>query len=182
MEKLKPFKSNHFVATERIWEMPSVDTFKMSKLREWILKWFQGRVLNVFGGKTKLDEYYLGEIIHNDLNKEIDADTHYDACFIDRYFQTESFDTIILDPPYSMYQAVHSYEGVRCQDITRVRVACDKLLRNGGIVISFGWNSVGMPSKYGYRKLAICIVSSGGSHNDIIITVDRKIKGVLRNV
>lgn len=167
------------VAIERIWGMPSIDTFKMKKLRQWILKWCQGRILNVFGGRTRLSEYN-GEILHNDLNQEIEADTHYDALFIDRYFEPESFDTIILDPPYSMFQAVHSYNGFRCQDITRVRKAIDKLLKNGGIVISLGWNSTGMSKKRGYEKLAICIVSSGGSHNDIIITVERKMKGVLK--
>ena len=166
-------------AIERLWEMPNTDTFKMKKLRMWILKFLMGRVLNAFGGNTRLDEYN-GEIVHNDINPKVDADTYYDALFIDKYFEPKSFDTIILDPPYSIFQAVHYYDDFRCQDITRVRNAVDKLLKNGGFVISLGWNSTGMGKKRGYEKLAILLVSCGGSHNDFIVTVERKMNGVLK--
>ena len=168
---------------EYLFEMPSVNTFTMPKLRKWVLGMCQGKVLNVFGGKTKLSRFYnKGKIIHNDLNPDIDSDTHYNAMEIDYFFPRSSFDTAILDPPYTMYQAVHSYDGYRCQDITRVRNAVDKLVRSGGIVISLGYNSTGMSHRRGYKKSALLIVNSGGSHNDTMVLVEKKVRKSLTEV
>jgi len=158
---------------ERIFEMPNTSTFEMLKLRKWLIEWCNGKILNVFGGKTKLVIPNC-EIIHNDINKNIESDTYIDALFIDKFFEHNTFNTIILDPPYTFFQTIHYYEGFRCQDITRVRNAVDKLLKKNGIVISLGYNSTGMNNKRGYKKLAILLVNCGGSHNDIIVLVERK--------
>ena len=164
---------------ERFFEMPSVDTFEMPKLRSWVLKQCSGKVLNLFGGKTKLDNYYSDEIIHNDINKDIEADFHYDATEIGNFFPQETFDSVIFDPPYTMYQAVHSYEGNMIQDITACRNSLTQLIKPGGIIISLGYNSTGMGKHRGFKKIKLLLVNNGGSHNDIIVLVERRVQAKL---
>jgi len=164
---------------ERFFEMPSVDTFEMPKLRTWVIKHCYGKTLNLFGGKTQLDKYYYGEIIHNDLNPEINADYHYDAVEIGKYFPEAFFDSVIFDPPYTMYQATHSYNGHMIQDITACRNSLHPLIKPGGIIISLGYNSTGMGHHRGYLKTNLLLVNNGGSHNDIIVLVEKKVQSKL---
>ena len=164
---------------ERFFEMPCIDTFEMPKLRTWVLKQCSGTVLNLFGGKTRLNNYYPNKIIYNDKNMEIDADYHYDALEIGSHFPEESFDSVIFDPPYTMYQAVHNYDGHMIQDITACRNSLSQLLKPGGIIISLGYNSTGMGKHRGYKKTKILLVNNGASHNDIIILVEKKVQSKL---
>lgn len=159
--------------------MPSIDTFQMPKLRTWVLKQCCGRTLNLFGGKTRLNKYYSGEIIHNDINPEIDADYHYDALEIGKHFPEEFFDSVIFDPPYTMYQAIHSYNGHMIQDVTACRNSLTPLLKSGGIIVSLGYNSTGMGNHRGFKKTKILLVNNGGSHNDIIVLVEKKVQSKL---
>ena len=87
---------------------------------------------------------------------------------------TEKYDLIILDPPFSFFQAVHSYQNVKMQDITRIKQLCDGLLTTNGVMIHCGFNSTGMGKKYGYVKEKLLLVNTGGSHNDFIILQERK--------
>lgn len=50
-----------------------------------------------------------------------------------------------------------------------------RIVKIGGKVISFGWNSGGIGRKYGFEILKILLVPHGGSHNDTICTVEIKI-------
>ena len=160
----------------RIFEMPNIYTFKMPKLRKFVLDNCSGNCLNVFGGIVRLEKKGVN-FVHNDLNYHLSPapDCSFDAMEIDKHFPENSFDTIILDPPYSMYQAIHSYKGIKCQDITRVKDAVNRLLKVNGIIITLGWNSTGMCKNRGFVIENILLVNSGGSHNDIIIVVERKI-------
>jgi len=45
----------------------------------------------------------------------------------------------------------------------------------GGIAISFGWNSNGFGKKLGFEIIEILIVPHGSSHNDTIVTIERKV-------
>ena len=49
-----------------------------------------------------------------------------------------------------------------------------RILRPNGIVISFGWNSAGIGKERGCEIVEILLVAHGGSHNDTIVTVERK--------
>jgi hypothetical protein len=42
----------------------------------------------------------------------------------------------------------------------------------------FGWNSSGIGIKRGFELIEVLLVCHGGSHNDTIVTVERKIKGL----
>lgn len=153
--------------------MGQTSTFNMPKLRKWVLGYCYGRVLNVFGGFVRLQKEDT-VFIHNDLEPLIDADCHYDAKDLDRFFPKESFDCAILDPPYTNFQAVHFYRGRMVKDISAVRDAVDKLIKSGGRVISLCYNTTGMSMQRGYQKEAILIVNMGGSHNDLLTLVERK--------
>ena len=51
------------------------------------------------------------------------------------------------------------------------------IIQPDGIVISFGWNTIGMGLKLGFRIEEILLVCHGGAHNDTICTVERKVNG-----
>ena len=176
-KRSKPLNITHedSCIIERFFEMPNIHTFQMPKLRKWMLQWMQGEVLNVFAGETKLKEY-PGKIIYNDINPNFKCDCHFDVSEIAEHFAAESFDTILFDPPYTHFQGVHYYEGKLCRDINRAKAQCDILLKHGGIAISFGYNSTGFGKKNGFKKKAILLVNCGAGHNDIIVTVERKIQ------
>lgn len=57
---------------------------------------------------------------------------------------------------------------------TNRKNACDRLLKNGGIAICCGWNTVGFGKERGYMLEEILMVCHGGAHNDTIVTVERK--------
>jgi hypothetical protein len=49
------------------------------------------------------------------------------------------------------------------------------VLLDNGIVLSFGWNTVGMGKKRGFEILEIMLVCHGGAHNDTICMAERRI-------
>lgn len=50
-----------------------------------------------------------------------------------------------------------------------------RIVKHGGKVISFGWNSGGIGKKLGFEITRILLVPHGGHHNDTIVTVETKI-------
>jgi len=167
---------------DRFFEMPSRYTFERPKVRKWVLKHCHGRVLNAFGGETRLDKYYPGEIIHNDLDPNIDADYHFDAMELDKHFPENSFDTVILDPPFTMEQVTRSHYGAMVKDISRVRDAVKTIIKPNGTIISLGYNSTGMGKIRGCKKTHLLIVNGGSSHNDVIVLVERLVQPTLQYV
>ena len=153
---------------ERIFEMPRIYTFQMPRLRAWVEQRLEGRVLNLFGGVVRLPNS-----VHNDIRVELEPDTSIDAYDPDAISTLGKFDTVVFDPPYSAHQAVHSYGGVRMQEVTRARESVLRVLNPKGVVISLGWNSTGMSASRGFEKQALLLVNSGGSHNDIIVLAER---------
>jgi len=78
---------------------PKRYTFEMPKLRQWIEFWCEGKVLNLFAGKTFLNV----DEVRVDINVEMNADYYMDAySFVSMWIQERKakFGTIIMDPPY----------------------------------------------------------------------------------
>jgi len=151
---------------------PKRYTFEQPKLKRWVELHCRGKTLNLFAGKTLLnvDEFRV------DSNEEMVADQYDDAL---HFVETTNmkFDTVILDPPYSLRKAYEKYNGHYIgSNWTRIRRALPKVLNNNAIVISLGYNSQGMSKTLGFEKIAICLVCHNGDHNDTIITVEKKIK------
>jgi hypothetical protein len=95
-------------------------------------------------------------------------------------FPAESVDGVIFDPPYSIHQVKVAYDnfGLSVADnitggFPKERDEVKRILRPGGLSISFGWNSVGMGLKRGFTPIEYLLVCHGGNRNDTIVTVER---------
>ena len=122
--------------------------------------------------------------ITNDLNPDFDTDYHMDALDFLKTFQNESVDGVLYDPPYSPRQVTECYQGVGMNvtsETTRAsfwgnqKKEISRIVKLGGKVITFGWNSGGIGRKYGFEITRILLVPHGGWHNDTICTVEVKV-------
>ncbi len=148
---------------------PNKYTFQMPLLKQWTEQQCHGRVLNLFAGKTMLN---VNEI-RNDVDKSMPADYHKDAFQFIEEWEGELFDTIIFDPPYNLRKSREKYEGRFIGNLTKIKNILNKVLNFGGIVISFGYDSTGMGTIRGFKKVAICLVCHFGDHNDTICLVEK---------
>jgi hypothetical protein len=153
---------------------PKRYTFQQPKLKEWIEKNSYGRVLNLFAGLIKLN---VDSEIRVDVSEDMDADYYMDAYEFVKMAADKGmeFDTIILDPPYNIRKSREKYNGKYIGSFTKIKNELTKILSDRGIIISLGYDSVGMSKKRAFRKKAICLVCHGGDHNDTICLVEEKI-------
>lgn len=129
-------------------------TFGTKMVRDVVLSHLDGDVLNACAGKTDLSEYKRGvEIVRNDLNPDIPADSHHDAQTLDEHYETESFDAVINDPPFDTGRADKLYEGYDASGYMSIREALSSLVKRGGIYIELGWNSWGLAGKDGWKRV-----------------------------
>jgi hypothetical protein len=49
-------------------------------------------------------------------------------------------------------------------------------IKSGGIAISCGWNTNGFGKTLGFEIVEILVVPHGSSHNDTLVTVERKVE------
>lgn len=124
----------------------------------------------------------------NDLNPEYDTDYHMDAIDFVKMFSDNSVDGVLYDPPYSPRQISECYKGIGIKPTMQTTQSSwranqlneiARVVRYGGTVICFGWNSNGMGIKRGFILNEILLVAHGGSHYDTIVTVETKIEPVL---
>jgi hypothetical protein len=156
---------------------PNRWTFAETKIRRWVERRLQGRVLNACAGKTKLAHDH--QIVRNDLDPKRDADLHVDVCEIADHFEPESFDTIVYDPPFSENQANRSYELDDGETVVAGNDAVakrqfDTLLRPGGRVIQFGFTTTCMPAALEYERNEVGVWNTLGRMNDYLSVVDEK--------
>ena len=149
-------------------------TFGTRMVREVVLDHVHGRVLNACAGETKLEKRGC-TFVRNDLNDEVDADTHVDVREISDHFENESFDAAILDPPFDPGRAAKLYEGMHANGYRSARVEVAELLRPGGTLVELGWNSYGLGDADGWNRQAWYIYPQSSFKADIHLTVDRKI-------
>jgi predicted methyltransferase len=102
--------------------------------------------------------------------------------FLQRY-DDKSIDGILYDPPYSVRQVKEVYNGIGLQVTqqdtqtwfyTKIKNEIQRVMKPGGKIISFGWNSGGMGKKRGFEISRILLVPHGGVRNDTIVTVETK--------
>lgn len=168
-------------------EMPHKYTFKQPKLRKFVLKYIppNSLVLNAFAGKYRFpkNRFDNTKFVYNDINDDIDADYHLEAWNLDSIFPEENFDCIIADPPFSLFQFYAKYTKAKKEgteenfraDYNKWRDTAYFLLKPLGVYIELGYNTVGL-GKDRSQKIAIGICCQGSSRNDILITVQKKIK------
>lgn len=169
----------HNIRIERIWSMPNKNTFEITPIKALLSeevdltkKW-----IDPFANRNKIAS------ITNDLSEEYDTDYHMDALDFLNMFNDESIDGVLYDPPYSPRQVSECYNSVGYNvtwDTTKAsfwgnhKREISRIVKLGGKVITFGWNSGGIGYKYGFEIQRILLVPHGGWHNDTICTVEIK--------
>lgn len=157
--------------------MPSADTFSIPPIREFVLRYLRGVSVDPFARNGRLATH------RNDLNPTTDAESHLDAVdFLDLLLtQGVVADVVLLDPPYSPRQIAECYQAAgltptmadtqtgRFKREVRERVA--RMVKPGGVVLTFGWNSVGMGPGWDIEE--ILLVTHGGDHYDTICAAHR---------
>jgi len=154
-------------------------TFEYTPARNFVEEHLTGRALNACAGKKTLN--HDGEIHRNDLNPELNADTHHDVAEIDAHFEPQSFDTVVFDPPFDEKQAETKYDGLHAMDVYAALEAFEKIVRPGGRVICFGWNSWGMRSFPAFERVETVLFQRGPIHRDVIATVDERTSRTIAN-
>ena len=163
---------------ERQWAMPSRSTFSIPPIRALIEEEITpGIWLDPYSGGARYGTHT------NDLNPSVDADSHMDALEFLRSFQDDYADGVLFDPPYSPRQVAEVYHGFGIEvgsEDTQARFWGDqkkeisRVVKTGGKVLTFGWNSGGIGAALGFDITRILLVPHGGWHNDTICTVEVK--------
>jgi len=172
IEKVDEIASNGGRDSDGSARMLSRWTFQYTPARKFVESRLKGRVLNACAGKKKLN--HDGEIHRNDLNPEMDADTHLKVAELDEHFPRESFDTIVFDPPFDEKQAETKYDGMHAKDVYSALEVFHELTRPRGLVISLGWSSWGMKSFGAFSREDTILLQRGPLHRDVIVAVDKR--------
>lgn len=122
--------------------------------------------------------------ITNDLNPEAPTDYNLDALEFIKMWPDNFADGILFDLPYSITQAASCYRDYGRDKLevsvgnmaywSRTKNEIARVIRPGGKVICFGWNTMGLGAKRGFEMRRILLVPHGGSRNDTIVTVEVK--------
>ena len=167
------------IRIERVWSMPNKNTFEILPIKKLIAE------------EVDLSKYWIDPFanrnkvatVTNDLSMEYDTDYHLDALDFMKLFEDNSVDGVLYDPPYSPRQVSECYNDVGYNvtwDTTKAsfwgnhKREISRIVKIGGKVITFGWNSGGIGDQYGFEIERILLVPHGGWHNDTICTVEVK--------
>ena len=167
------------IRIERVWSMPNKNTFEITPIKALLEEevdltrcW-----IDPFANRNKIAS------VTNDINPEYDTDYHLDALDFLKLFDDGSVYGVLYDPPYSPRQVSECYHDVGYDvtwDTTKAsfwgnhKREISRIVKLGGKVITFGWNSGGIGYKYGFEIQRILLVPHGGWHNDTICTVEIK--------
>lgn len=167
----------------RTWAMPNADTFSVPPIGEFVRRYLAE-------SKVSIDPFARNKdwATHtNDLNPATTAQHHMDAEDFLKQLKAGGVvaDLVIFDPPYSPRQISECYKSVGREVgmkgtqsallYQRVRDAIVPVIGRGGIVLSFGWNTVGMGKRHGFEQVEIVLCCHGGAHNDTICLAERRL-------
>lgn len=164
--------------------IPSMETFSIPPIREFVERWTAGRkvIVDPFARNSTFGT------ITNDLNPNTIAQYHLDAReFLDKLIeQGVQVDACLLDPPYSPRQIAECYQGIglkpalRDVQISRLYKDCKNkltsLMRKGSIALTFGWTSAGFSPYRGFEIREIRLIYHGSGRNDTICVAEEKVR------
>ena len=172
---------------DRQWAMPNSKTFQIKPIHSLIAKYKQICESGSAGGNVIVIDPFANDSkiagVTNDLDAQFDTTYHLDALDFLKIFPDGSVDLVLYDPPYSPRQVAECYKKLgrtvdqqttQCSYWAKQKKEIARITKQGGFVISCGWNSSGVGKKNGFEIEEILLVSHGGNHNDTIVVVDRK--------
>ena len=167
--------------------MPNSKTFKVIPITKLILRYVKPDyiVVDPFANEHSIKELITcKKYVCNDLDEEYDTDYHLEAQEFMQLFDDDSVDLVLYDPPYSGRQVKECYNKLN-KTVTMIdtgsgyfakfRKEIARILKPNGICITCCWNTNGIGKKYGFEIIEILDVAHGGSHNDTLVTVEKKI-------
>lgn len=165
----------------RVWAMPNSETFSVLPIGLMVRRY-------LLNSKVSCDPFARNcrwATHTNDLNPNTEAKHHMDAEEFLKMLADKGVvaDLVICDPPYSPRQVKECYESIglpmKQTDALlgmirkRLKAQINRLVPVGGIVLHFGWNTVGMGK--GWAQEEIMLVCHGSDHNDTICMAERKL-------
>lgn len=162
--------------------MPSEDTFSVAPIMGFVQNYTVSSLCSIdpFARNSRLATH------RNDLSHDTAAESHMDAeaFLLTLGDQGVKADLVIFDPPYSPRQIAECYKSIGLEVgmketqsamlYQRVRNAILPSITETGIVLSFGWNTVGMGKKRGFEIIEIMLCCHGGAHNDTICMAEQR--------
>ena len=194
----KPVTEYHSVQPFSKW------TFEDQTIKDWCESHFEpgDRVLNACAGKTRLTPPSGGEIVRNDVNTDRNADLHVDVAELAAHLDQASFDVIVFDPPWSLYQSNLRYNGNHVRknngggtridlstlpfetpdsdsktQLGHARLAKENfhyLLKPQGKVVQLTFHGTTMPARLEYQQENRVIFDPVGEAKSVIGSMDRK--------
>jgi len=165
----------------RVWAMPNKWTFTIKPIAELLARY-------VGNGKGWIDPFagmYSPAEFTNDLNVDMPTDSHLDALQYLKDYKHQYFNGAIFDPPYSITQARDCYAKIGMAHLNTkptsmkywasIKNELAQLVMVNGLVVCCGWSSMGLGKNRGFEMIEILLIPHGGSKNDTIVTVERKI-------
>lgn len=167
----------------RVWAMPNSETFSIPPIEQFVKSYLANSLTSCdpFARNKRWAKHT------NDLNPKTAAEYHMDATDFLAYLNKHHVvvDLMIIDPPYSPRQVKECYDSIghKMQQgdallgavRKKLKAAILDVLSPTGIVLTFGWNSVGMGKELGFEPTEIMLVCHGSDHNDTICLAERRI-------
>ena len=164
----------------RAWAMPNHATFEIEPIAKFVGKYLDGKWVDPFARNSRFSRFCHAT---NDICPDAQTDYHLDALDFMRMFGDGELDGVVFDPPYSPRQISECYKGaglaVHMSDTqssfySERKKEAARVTKQGGHVLSFGWNSNGIGSGRQFDIVEILIVAHGGAHNDTICVAEKK--------
>jgi len=158
----------------RSFGMQTKDTLRCKEAFSVVRQYLEGKkVIDPFARDCDFAHPYT-----NDINPETKAEDHLDVEEYLEYWNIlqKQFDGAIFDPPFSDRQSTEVYGETNLYThagkVLRVERLLGDLIMPGGYVVKFGYNS--NFSHKAFECVEIKLVRYGGSMNDMIISVHKK--------
>lgn len=164
----------------RVWAMPNAWTFEIRPIAFLLQRYVpEGgkRWVDPFAGKTSPAG------ITNDMNPAMPTKYHMEALDFANKLKGK-YNGVLFDPPYSFRQISEHYKSIGMSATKmqtgmafyeKVKSALADKIKQGGYAISFGWNTNGFGKARGFEIIEIMSIAHGGSKNDTVVTVERKL-------